>query len=151
LALTVDEQKFSQFDSLQCAYRMHLSEMRGFKATTIGQHLSTISRFLSGSAGATAAGAVMAMLRPLIEYPVIYFCLALLLLPGAGQATDDPVATYFATLKTFQANFEQTVVDSNLNRPSLTATVNRCSTLKARCGYKSPGVSAGTTGRLTGS
>ena len=43
----VDKQKFSQFDELQCAYRIHLSEMRGFKATTISQHLSTISRFLT--------------------------------------------------------------------------------------------------------
>jgi outer membrane lipoprotein carrier protein len=55
------------------------------------------------------------MFRPLIEHPVIYFCLALLLLPGAGQAAaaDDPVAAYFSGLETFQATFEQTVVDSN--------------------------------------
>jgi len=55
----------------------------------------------------------MAMLRPFIAYPVLYFCLALFLMPGVGQATDNPVATYFSALKTFQANFEQTVVDSN--------------------------------------
>ena len=55
----------------------------------------------------------MSMPRPFIAYPVLYFCLALFLMPGVGQATDDPVATYFSALKTFQANFEQTVVDSN--------------------------------------
>jgi len=44
---------------------------------------------------------------------VVYFCLALLLMPGQVAAADDPVATYFSALKTFQANFEQTVVDSN--------------------------------------
>ncbi|GMQ84074.1 MAG: outer membrane lipoprotein chaperone LolA [Gammaproteobacteria bacterium] len=55
------------------------------------------------------------MHRPVIEYPVICFCLALLLIVGASQAAavDDPVAAYFSGLKTFQANFEQTVVDSN--------------------------------------
>ncbi|GMQ87990.1 MAG: outer membrane lipoprotein chaperone LolA [Gammaproteobacteria bacterium] len=49
------------------------------------------------------------------QYPVIYSCLVLLLLSGAGRAVavDDPVAAYFSGLKTFQANFEQTVVDSN--------------------------------------
>jgi len=43
----VDEQKFSKCDELLCAYRTHLTEMRGFRAATISQHLSTISRFLT--------------------------------------------------------------------------------------------------------
>jgi site-specific recombinase XerD len=43
----VDEQKFSQFGELLCAYHAHLTEMRGFRATTIRQHLSTISMFLT--------------------------------------------------------------------------------------------------------
>ncbi len=48
-------------------------------------------------------------------HPVIYLCLALFLLPATSQAAadKDPVAAYFSGLKTFQANFEQTVVDSN--------------------------------------
>lgn len=58
----------------------------------------------------------MSMIRFLTRYRVVYFCLALFLMPGVGQqaaAADDPVADYFSSLKTFQANFEQTVVDSN--------------------------------------
>jgi len=43
----VDDKKFSQFDALLCDYRTHLSEMRGFRSTTISQHNSTISRFLT--------------------------------------------------------------------------------------------------------
>jgi len=43
----VDEQKFSQFGELLCAYHTYLTEIRGFRATTISQHLSTISRFLT--------------------------------------------------------------------------------------------------------
>jgi len=54
------------------------------------------------------------MFRFSMVRPVLYFCLALLLFAGVSQAaTDDPVAAYFSGLKTFQANFEQTVVDSN--------------------------------------
>lgn len=45
----IDEQKFSQFGELLCAYERYLMEMQGFKATTISQHLSTISRFLTES------------------------------------------------------------------------------------------------------
>ena len=43
----IEEQKFSKFGELLCAYERYLTEMRGFKATTISQHLSTISRFLT--------------------------------------------------------------------------------------------------------
>ena len=43
----IDDIKFSQFDELLCAYRAHLDELRGFSGTTISQHLSTISRFLT--------------------------------------------------------------------------------------------------------
>ena len=43
----VDEQKFSKCDELLCAYRTHLAELCGLRTTTISQHLSTISRFLT--------------------------------------------------------------------------------------------------------
>lgn len=43
----IDDIKRSQFDELLCAYRTHLAELRGFRATTISQHLSTILRFLT--------------------------------------------------------------------------------------------------------
>jgi len=55
----------------------------------------------------------MSTLGFLTRYRVVHLCLALFLMPGVGQASDDPVAAYFSALKTFQANFEQTVVDSN--------------------------------------
>lgn len=42
----IDDKKLSPFDELLCAYRAHLDELRGLSETTIGQHLSTISRFL---------------------------------------------------------------------------------------------------------
>lgn len=54
------------------------------------------------------------MHRSLIAYPLTCFCLALFLSPGVSHAAaDDPVAAYFSGLETFQASFEQTVVDSN--------------------------------------
>ena len=43
----IGDKEFSQFDELLCDYRTHLSEMRGFRPTTISQHFSTISRFLT--------------------------------------------------------------------------------------------------------
>lgn len=58
----------------------------------------------------------MPMYRSFIRYPVTGLCLTLLLLlSGADRvaADDDPVAAYFSDLNTFQASFEQTVVDSN--------------------------------------
>lgn len=43
----VDDKKFSQFDEFLCAYRAHLTELRGFRKTTVSQHIGTISRFLT--------------------------------------------------------------------------------------------------------
>jgi len=46
--------------------------------------------------------------------PVLLFCLAIVLLPGTGRATaGDRLEAYFTGLQTFQADFEQNVVDSN--------------------------------------
>ena len=43
----VEDEKVPQSDELLCAYRTHFSELRGFRPTTISQHFSTISRFLT--------------------------------------------------------------------------------------------------------
>jgi site-specific recombinase XerD len=43
----IEEKQSSPFGELLCNYRTYLTEVRGFKATTISQHLSTIERFLS--------------------------------------------------------------------------------------------------------
>jgi integrase/recombinase XerD len=42
-----EEKQPSPFGELLCDYHLYLTEVRGFKATTISQHLSTIERFLS--------------------------------------------------------------------------------------------------------
>ncbi|MFQ5642358.1 MAG: outer membrane lipoprotein chaperone LolA [Thiogranum sp.] len=53
------------------------------------------------------------MSRPFIAYPFVCLCVAFLLLAGAGRAVADPLEAYLADLQTFQADFEQSVVDSN--------------------------------------
>jgi len=53
------------------------------------------------------------MPRPFIAYPLLCLCLAFFVLPGTGRAAADPLEAYFADLQTFQADFEQSVVDSN--------------------------------------
>ncbi len=54
------------------------------------------------------------MYRPFSKYPFLPVCMAVLLLAGAGRAAAaDRLEAYFADLQTFQADFEQSVVDSN--------------------------------------
>ncbi len=43
----LEEKQSSPFGELLCDYYTYLAEVRGFKATTINQHLSTIERFLA--------------------------------------------------------------------------------------------------------
>lgn len=43
----VEDKKFSQFDELLCAYRTHLTELRGLREATVSQHIGTISKFLT--------------------------------------------------------------------------------------------------------
>ena len=43
----VDDEEPSRYDELLRNYQTHLTEMRGFRVSTVSQHLSTLSRFLT--------------------------------------------------------------------------------------------------------